>query len=680
MLTTDLIDKLLKFVQYKNLSLMTIVKISNLTRRNLLNDIDHVNEAFNAFDIEITVGKDEKLYVTEFDFENLMDKLFSDNLFVFQAERPYMVILYIFLKQDFVSVSHLQDSLKMSKNSILSDIQEANLLSEPFHVQINYSRKNGYVLEGNGSSIRKLIDRIVMILLKMSSGKWLIQYIAESWNLTLYTNEIYCLLEENEDILFVNERLENIIYLFSILEKGPLIDDKNIHLSTDEMDYIQRSDIAYLTNKLVREYPRLLSQKNFLTVQLLGVVQGKLESDQSEYFREILEEIIINVQGYIGSIFPNNKAFRTNLYNHLVPSYFRMKFQIKLNNPLKDNIIRDYPDLFYLIKRSFEPVAERLSFEVTDDEVAYFVMHFGSYFNLAQESKTSEVKAIILCPHGIGTSILLSNLLSSVMPEIEFKKYASESVSKEALENTDLIISTVFFESEKPTYLINPAMNQLELALLKRNIYETFNIETNSMNLSNELYSKIAIYTENKNALIIKSEMDQVVDENLKTNMSEIKNFGNEWFLTEEMIVQLNSVPTWQEAIQMASQPLLELGYISKQYVEAMIDSVLKYGPYIVLVPKVAIPHAKPSDGSQKLGVSLLQLKESVAFEDKAVNKPIAANLVFVLSIVDNASHLSILKKIYSLTENESVVSEIINAESKKDILRIISNHFEDNE
>lgn len=676
MLTTDLVDKLSKLLQYKNLSLATIEKISGMSRRSILNDIDQVNEAFSPYAIEVTLTEAEVLTLPDFDFEELMERIFSEEDFFFQQERPYMIVLYLFLQQDFSSVSHLQDLLKMSKNTILSDLHDANMFSLGFDVEINYSRQAGYKLAGDTLDIRTLIDRTITRLLNFSTGKWIIDYIAQSWNLNLNTEEIYRILDAVQDITFVNERLEGVVYLMAILDEGPTIEDKKIHLNKHELAYIKQSPISSLTDKIIERFPKLITQDSYITIQLLSVIQGRLETDRSPFFERILEEIILNVQGYIGSIFPNNRNFRRNLYNHLVPFYFRMKFHIQLDNPLKNKMLQEYPDLFYLLKRSFEPVAERLDIEVTDDEVAYFVMHFGSYFTNPRDSKATKLTAIIVCPQGVGTSILLKNLLSRVMPEVHFTKHASVSLSTDDLIDVNLIISTVYLESELPVYHVNPSLNQMELALLKRSIYEKFHIETSAMNRVNALYDRIKPYTEEKHALILKVEMDQVLDEDLKDNHTNLEPFEYSLLLTEPMIVQAKRVSDWREAIRLASQPLLELDYITEQYTESMIASVEKYGPYIVLAPHVAIPHAKPTDGSKKLGISLLQLKDAVRFEHPVKRTEVFANLIFVLSIVDNHSHLNLLKRIYSLAENESVISKVIEASDKKDILKIIETHF----
>ncbi|MEL5940627.1 PRD domain-containing protein [Tetragenococcus halophilus] len=374
---------------------------------------------FSFYNIKISLDNNV-LKITDFDIEDLLDDIFSNNEFLFQQERAYILILYLFLKQEFVSLNHFLEVLRMSKNTVLSDLSDANNKSIKFEVKIKYTRKEGYELIGEQLKIRKLIDNTVSEILKFSTGKKIIEYIAKMWGIKLYTESIGNLLTQTENISFVKERLKDVIYLIAVLEAGNTIEDKELYLKDEERSYIKNSAPSILTEKIVNAFPKLRTQRMYITIQLLSVVQGDLESDRIDYFKDMLEEIIVNVEGYVGSIFPNTDNFRKNLYNHLVPSYFRMRFQIQLNNPLKEQIIRDYPNLFYLVKQSLKPLSKRTNLDITDDEIAYFVIHFGSYFTSTKEHKSPVLNAIILCPHGMGTSLLLKNLLSSAMPEINF--------------------------------------------------------------------------------------------------------------------------------------------------------------------------------------------------------------------------------------------------------------------
>lgn len=99
----------------------------------------------------------------------------------------------------------------------------------------------------------------------------------------------------------------------------------------------------------------------------------------------------------------------------------------------------------------------------------------------------------------------------------------------------------------------------------------------------------------------------------------------------------------WEDAIRMASRPLLERGVIEESYVSRMIDSVKVHGPYIILADYFALPHAAPGEGVNQLGMSLLVLDEEVDL----VGNPV--KLFLVLAAVDNTSHLAALSEVSEL-------------------------------
>ncbi|MDN6656677.1 MAG: PTS sugar transporter subunit IIA, partial [Staphylococcus simulans] len=109
--------------------------------------------------------------------------------------------------------------------------------------------------------------------------------------------------------------------------------------------------------------------------------------------------------------------------------------------------------------------------------------------------------------------------------------------------------------------------------------------------------------------------------------------------LTKDKIKVQDQVPDWSQAITEAAQPLLEQDYIETGYIDAMIDSVKEFGPYIVIAPEIAIAHARPEDNVNKVGLSLLKLNESINFAEDSHY----ASLIFVLSATDNTSHLNVL-------------------------------------
>ena len=113
--------------------------------------------------------------------------------------------------------------------------------------------------------------------------------------------------------------------------------------------------------------------------------------------------------------------------------------------------------------------------------------------------------------------------------------------------------------------------------------------------------------------------------------------------LTEELISFKDGFKTWEEAVRFSSKTLLEQGFIEESYVDSMIDSVNEFGPYIVIAPNIAMPHARPESGSKKVGFAVTLYENPISFSDLPEHQ---ARLFVTLSCVNADTHLKNTKHI----------------------------------
>lgn len=121
-------------------------------------------------------------------------------------------------------------------------------------------------------------------------------------------------------------------------------------------------------------------------------------------------------------------------------------------------------------------------------------------------------------------------------------------------------------------------------------------------------------------------------------------------------------VSSWQEALKIASKPLLDSHKITNTYVKNMAKSVKENGPYMVLTDYFALMHARPGEGVNQIGMSLLVLKHPVDLEGKPVK------IFLVMAALDNNSHLNALKRIMNILMNNKSFNTILNG-NKKEII-----------
>lgn len=140
--------------------------------------------------------------------------------------------------------------------------------------------------------------------------------------------------------------------------------------------------------------------------------------------------------------------------------------------------------------------------------------------------------------------------------------------------------------------------------------------------------------------------------------------------MIEESLLKTNvSANSWREVVKMAGDLLKNEGYIDQSYTDSMIETIEELGPYMILLPKVAFFHGRPSEAVKEVGLSLIVLNESVYFEEFE-NQEIKAAFAFCAK--DQDSHLEVLKEFSTLLQNEELIDLLTNNGSKEEILKII--------
>ncbi|MCX8582960.1 MULTISPECIES: PTS sugar transporter subunit IIA [unclassified Gilliamella] len=145
----------------------------------------------------------------------------------------------------------------------------------------------------------------------------------------------------------------------------------------------------------------------------------------------------------------------------------------------------------------------------------------------------------------------------------------------------------------------------------------------------------------------------------------------NQW-LNYQTVKTIDSVQDWKEAIKICAEPLLNNHSISSNYIDAIFQLHESIGPYYVLAPGIAMPHARPEQGVNKLGLSMLLVKKGVNF-NSAENDPVY--LITLLAANDSTSHIELLTQLATLFAETKDIQTIFNAKSSDEILSVINRY-----
>lgn len=124
----------------------------------------------------------------------------------------------------------------------------------------------------------------------------------------------------------------------------------------------------------------------------------------------------------------------------------------------------------------------------------------------------------------------------------------------------------------------------------------------------------------------------------------------------------------WKEAIKLSVAPLIESGAVSEEYYHAIIESTEEYGPYYILMPGMAMPHARPEAGVNKNAFSLITLTEPVTFSDGK-----EVSVLLTLAATSSDIHTSVaIPQIVALFELENAIDRLTNIKNKDEVFEMI--------
>lgn len=680
MFTNELIKKYQFFLNYTNSSIGELENLSNSSRRTILSDILRINEALSHLLLPNIRIENDLIRVPAISSGELLGHVDINRSYIFQHERLDMIILYLLLYPDYISNYHLQDLLRMSKNSVVADLKDIRELLKNQSISLQYTRSEGYYLEGTGSQLRQLLERTIEKLMRLESGRFILDYVLKECRIATKDAAIFSqirTLSEKYQLTFIFENVKIVSLVMAVLNEIEIEGDYQV--KQEYYRNIKATALLKLVEELEEEYPRLAKERDYILSRLAGCLQGNLDLNPDPTVVQIMDEIIKQVKANTGLEFPMGIPFRKNLYAHLYPSYYRLLFNISLHNPLTHQIKREYRSLYELIRRSLKPLEEMTGKQLSSDEIAYFTIHFGGYLqSQVKHRETKDLRAMIVCPNGVSTSLILQSELERIFPRMEFQAISRSrfnTVDNMERDDVQVIFSTTHLDSKQKVFLVKPLMTSIEKILLKRRVYEYLHLEKEDVVSIDELMGIVAKYTTIKNEEGLKNELIHYLF--AQNNQQVLGGDSLTDLLKEELIQQVDRVSTWQDAVRLAAQPLLAHGYIEESYIQAMIASINETGPYIVLAPKVAVPHASPDAGVHQLGISLLQVKEPVDFsEDNDDDKKV--QLIFVLAAVDSTAHLRALQELALILDDEEAIDSLIAASDPREILTIIEKIIEE--
>lgn len=682
---------------------LSIKKLSdrlNVSTRTIQHDLDKIDDFLMTCQLpklDRKPGFGISIHFSMCELKALKTKVANLNNYEFTLsaeERQQYIATRLIKNKGFTTIQQLANDLLVSRSTVMLDLKDLKKKLERSNVKVISKTHFGIKIGGDERNIRR-------VLINMVSGPWN-QQVTQNYrfldhidlglnkgikNLFVdidinFIERCVCSAEQQLDLLFSDAAYKGIV-LHICMAIQRIRNGKDIVFSTNEISAIKNSKefavAANLANMLARKFHIKVPQDEigYITVHFLGASSIRSEGRQKDSEYEILT---LSVIGIMSQLTKKNLSIDSVLYNgliaHIGPAIYRMKHEIQLDNPLYDEVKKSYPGLFALAKQAVLPVEKYAGEKMSANEVSYFVLLFAAALERYKSALVEKhiKKVLIVCSTGIGSAQILSTRIQSIFQVNILQCIGVHSLRtylRTHKHHIDLIISTIPLPvSLIKSIVVNPLLEgndviRLEKYLKRRNT-------DRSIMTGNSDYQKILNIIQNNCKIINHKRLN---NELMKifgfTSREEECALMLKDVLTQDVIRLHVNVSDWEDAVRKCGELLVEAGKAKPAYVEAMVQSVKTVGPYIVVAPGIAMPHARPESGAISTGFSLITLNRPVKFGNSR-NDPVS--IVVCICSSDNTSHIKALSDLVNLLGNEANVLKIKEARDVSAILELIQN------
>lgn len=636
-----------------------------VSHRTIRNDVDGINELFKKESyLLIDISTEGKLFFkNEYDSKAMLSIIHKNsdyyNYKLSPQERKIISTIILLNANDYIITTDISDYIFVSKNTIITDISDVR----------DWLKKNKLILESKPRKGLKVIGdeidkrRAILNLICESMDTLSLEEVGNSIfhllllkevSQNLNIKDLESIIKKREiknNLELTDHSYKEISYYLTIIinrwEKEESIDIWNDNIVKTDPKYCMAEEIIKdVSERYKLSYSSTESVLLYKEIKSKTFIKDYIEPHKNTLKIQMLStEFVYKMSTDLNIVEQFQYDFYNFLIGHIESTISRMQQNSKIDNPFKNELKFIYPEIFDTIKEHVKPIEAYTGQAMNEDEIAYISMHIIAAIERKKHSD-SNIKAILVCSTGFGTALFLSAKLKKYFNFNIVDILSAHSLTNYNTDEIDIIISTIAIESLKDkTIVVNAIPTEEDINSIQRAV---FNIQQDNVFYNKELIQK---------------DMDKA-----SPSQREKQKYLHE-ILTVDTIRFENSAENWQDALRKSGNILLEKDYIEERYIDAMINNIKDNGPYIVLAPHVAVPHASPTDGAKEVHISMLRLKKPVKFHNKK-NDPV--KFIFCLSALDNRDHLKAFINLMKIASNEDMMEMIEKSDSPEEIITII--------
>lgn len=679
------------------LSTESLAASLQVSRRSVYNYLNNVSRKLISVGIEpprnvngsgYYLTRDSKLYVK--DLINGKDGEPDKRVHRVQfTDRRNILLLALFVGERDITISQLMNITGVARNTVISDLSRVRKELGENRIEL-VGTKDGHSLRGQELTIRNYFQ--VHFTALIDGYDWVQKYQADNSffagkdtvGLNTMLNDWIHLVERQSERAFSDDAIRMIEFYYAFVLKRILsgcfipqdIFPSNID---DRRELRNKKEFGLASNLLAQvgvevgshDSEALYLESLLLSGQLHSVEPDERDNVKTKVYKAAIE-VVESFQQITGFSFYDRRQLTSELYVHLLSTYYRVKYHRQYRDGMVKAIEENYPDIYTYTELSIRPFEKLNNYPLNENELSLIAIYFGSQM---YQDESHLGSALLVCSTGLGTSRMLKVQLESAFKGLKFvgpitkRNYNSMTQISESV-----VLSTIPLDKKNREVLVlHPIMNDREInELTKQLAVQGIVMPTLPPNKISALLDVISdnakiinqtgLITGIKEVLSFSVKPYSKYERGYQPLLSELINKNTIQFATASHL-------DWQQAIALATLPLLSSGNVEQSYIDAMIQNVYSNGPYINIGDRIAFAHARPEEGVNKLGMALLCLDEPIELLDNQHR----IQLIFVLAASDDRSHLKALAELASMLGDKNRLKQLLDARKVSEVESVIA-------
>ena len=671
-----------------NCTISYLAKQFHVSERTIRNDLNAINDLLSASELPQLELKSGGTIIKSIEFGNILDYVSEGDFYNYKLskeERIHVASALLVSSSDYITLSAIADNLFVSRATIINDLDDIKEYIKKGNLEVLSYPNKGLKVAGKESDKRYFLMNLVNFKGNTTEQNMVTKHISVQAGNRIIIQKI---VKEQEH--FHKNHLTDSSYQKLILYLGIMI-NRNMqgeYIEVRKKEHIHKYRMAQDILKYISQYCHIDTTENEVYF-LSEILSDSRYIKQNDFKKDVVKiqliarQFIEAVSEELGNNLNGDYDFFENLSNHLVSVFADKPFEYQ-NNSIVDDALEYNQEVVPAVQNCITIITSQIKRELTNDEMKYIAIHVCAAIE-RKKNKEIAFHVIVACHAGIGTSQLLLEKLKQHFNFQIIDVVSSHEAKGIEAGKADFIISTIPLKGCKLDYVTVSPMLTDEDYLRVGNKIDTLR---NSRNLPSHIDEKeiSAKGLIEKICPILYKDVPDCAEELIKKIRKVIRDYFNQSIeynaeifspylhhLLPATHIQINVECTdWKDAIFKSAQKLLELGYIEERYINAMIANIEENGPYIVISKGFAVPHEGLEQGSIKVGMNLIRLKNPVQFGAEEFDP---VEFVCCLSAVDHKTHLKAFFNLVNMLQNDKIKQQLHNCQTAEEIAAIIEKY-----